>query len=452
MIAESRPRGRMRQARHGPSRLPQVAGGEAISARGHRRPWILNKLRVDAARQIGPFSKVVITRAGLFRRGPPQGDAGRRLHGGLRGAGHHQRADGRRGGLRLPARLSRSPQGSSDKPQRVLVYDLGGGTFDVTVMEIRGKRVPRPGDRRRRAAGRLRLGPATGRPGGGAVQPRARLRSRARTPTRPASCGWSARTRSGPSPPAARPPWSATTAACASRIEITRAAVRGGHAGPAGSHAVYGGAGAEGGGTGLAAGGSRPAGGRLHPHAHGPRHAPAAFRQGARHLGRRRRGGGPRRGPAGRADPGRAPRAQPPSFTIRNVNSHSLGVVGIDPLDAPQAQRHPHSPQHAPAGHGQADLPHLEGQPALDPRGDRRGRKPFGRRLHADRPLLGPPVCRRICRPSRRSRSASTTRPTAAEGPRSVPKTDRQVENGDRPRERPQQGAHGRLAEVHLRG
>jgi molecular chaperone DnaK len=30
------------------------------------------------------------------------------------------------------------PDGSSDLPRKIMVYDLGGGTFDVTVMEIRG--------------------------------------------------------------------------------------------------------------------------------------------------------------------------------------------------------------------------------------------------------------------------------------------------------------------------
>ena len=67
--------------------------------------FILNKLRVDAEQQIGPFSKVGDHRAGLLRRGPPQGHAGRRLHGRLRGARHHQRADRRRRGLRLSAGL-----------------------------------------------------------------------------------------------------------------------------------------------------------------------------------------------------------------------------------------------------------------------------------------------------------------------------------------------------------
>ncbi len=101
--------------------------------------WILNKLRRDTAARIGPFSKVVITVPAYFdevRRKATQ-DAGYMagfevmdiLNEPTAAAiafGYHEgymNADGR------PA-----------KPQRILVYDLGGGTFDVTVMEIRGDR------------------------------------------------------------------------------------------------------------------------------------------------------------------------------------------------------------------------------------------------------------------------------------------------------------------------
>ena len=99
--------------------------------------WILRKLCKDAADQIGPFDKVVITVPAYFdevRRKATQ-DAGYMAgldvldiineptaaavafgfdHGFLNG------------------------QGSSHASQTILVYDLGGGTFDVTVMEIRG--------------------------------------------------------------------------------------------------------------------------------------------------------------------------------------------------------------------------------------------------------------------------------------------------------------------------
>ena len=107
-------------------------------------------------------------RAGLLRRGPPQGHAGFRLHGRLRGARHHQRADRRRGGLRFPARLSRPARQhrrAAKHPglrprRRHLRRDRDAHSRH---------RVQRPGHRRRRAPGRLRLGPAAGRPGGGAV-------------------------------------------------------------------------------------------------------------------------------------------------------------------------------------------------------------------------------------------------------------------------------------------
>ena len=77
--------------------------------------------------------------------------------------------------------------------------------------------------------------------------------------------------------------------------------------------------------------GPRAAGRRLDPHAHGPRDAPAGFGQGARRLGGGRRGRGPRRRAARRLAAGPAATASRPSFEISNVNSHSLGVVGIDP-------------------------------------------------------------------------------------------------------------------------
>ncbi len=99
--------------------------------------WILDKVRRDAARTLGDFRQVVITVPAYFdevRRKATQ-DAG--LIAGLEvidiineptaaaiAFGYEQ------GFLRETTSRSR--------PSRILVYDLGGGTFDVTIMEICG--------------------------------------------------------------------------------------------------------------------------------------------------------------------------------------------------------------------------------------------------------------------------------------------------------------------------
>ncbi len=99
--------------------------------------WVLAKVRRDAARVLGDFRHVVVTVPAYFdeiRRKATQ-DAG--YIAGLEvidiineptaaaiAFGHEQ------GFLRDPPAHSR--------PLRILVYDLGGGTFDVTIMEIRG--------------------------------------------------------------------------------------------------------------------------------------------------------------------------------------------------------------------------------------------------------------------------------------------------------------------------
>ena len=61
-------------------------------------------------------------------------------------------------------------------------------------------------------------------------------------------------------------------------------------------------------------------------------HAGGADRQGAGPLGLARRGGRPRGGPVRRpAGARRRRRRAPPQFTVTNVNSHSLGILGSDP-------------------------------------------------------------------------------------------------------------------------
>ncbi len=99
--------------------------------------WILNKLRQDASTQIGPFSQVVITVPAYFdevRRKATQ-DAGYMAGFQVLDIVNEPTAAavafGFQQGFLVPEKIS-------DRPLHILVYDLGGGTFDVTVMEIRG--------------------------------------------------------------------------------------------------------------------------------------------------------------------------------------------------------------------------------------------------------------------------------------------------------------------------
>jgi molecular chaperone DnaK len=105
---------------------------EAIQA------WVLNKLRLDAQHQIGAFEKVVITVPAYFdevRRKATQ-DAGYMAGFDVLDIINEPTAAAIAFGY-LHGFLS--PGRDAGKRQRVLVYDLGGGTFDVTVMEISGR-------------------------------------------------------------------------------------------------------------------------------------------------------------------------------------------------------------------------------------------------------------------------------------------------------------------------
>ena len=98
--------------------------------------WILNKLRIDAGRQIGPFSKAVITVPAYFdevRRKATQ-DAG--YIAGLEVLDIINEPTA--AALAFGLQQSQNNPVRTDEPLRVLVYDLGGGTFDVTVMEVCG--------------------------------------------------------------------------------------------------------------------------------------------------------------------------------------------------------------------------------------------------------------------------------------------------------------------------
>jgi len=99
--------------------------------------FILNKIRNDASQQIGPFSKVIITVPAYFdevRRKATQ-DAGYMAGFEVMDIINEPTAAAVAFGFQQ-GYLTR--EGSSLEPQHVLVYDLGGGTFDLTVMQIRG--------------------------------------------------------------------------------------------------------------------------------------------------------------------------------------------------------------------------------------------------------------------------------------------------------------------------
>ncbi len=98
--------------------------------------YILNKLRVDASRQIGPVTKAVVTVPAYFdetRRKATQ-DAGYIAALDVLDIINEPTA----AAVAFGFMQSVSPDGTPYGVQRILVYDLGGGTFDVTVLEIEG--------------------------------------------------------------------------------------------------------------------------------------------------------------------------------------------------------------------------------------------------------------------------------------------------------------------------
>ena len=100
--------------------------------------WVLNKLRCDARKQIGDFKKVVITVPAYFdetRRKATQ-DAGYMAGFEVLDIVNEPTAAAVAFGFE---RGFLKPDGSGEMPRNILVYDLGGGTFDVTVMEIKGR-------------------------------------------------------------------------------------------------------------------------------------------------------------------------------------------------------------------------------------------------------------------------------------------------------------------------
>ncbi len=99
--------------------------------------FVLNKIRLDAGKQIGPFDKVVITVPAYFdeaRRKATQ-DAGYMAGFQVLDIINEPTAAAVAFGFQQGYLTA---AGGSTSPQHVLVYDLGGGTFDVTVMQIDG--------------------------------------------------------------------------------------------------------------------------------------------------------------------------------------------------------------------------------------------------------------------------------------------------------------------------
>lgn len=104
---------------------------EAIEA------FILNKLKNDVSRQIGEFTQCVITVPAYFdevRRKATQ-DAGYMAGLEVMDIINEPTAAAIAHGY-LKGFLNE--KGESTAPRKLLVYDLGGGTFDVTVMEVHG--------------------------------------------------------------------------------------------------------------------------------------------------------------------------------------------------------------------------------------------------------------------------------------------------------------------------
>ena len=99
--------------------------------------WVLAKLRLDAQTQIGPFEKAVVTVPAYFdevRRKATQ-DAG--YIAGLEVLDIINEPTAAAVAFGFQQGFMKADRHGAGK--KILVYDLGGGTFDVTVMEIGGR-------------------------------------------------------------------------------------------------------------------------------------------------------------------------------------------------------------------------------------------------------------------------------------------------------------------------
>jgi molecular chaperone DnaK len=127
-------------------RMGQKTFGQLVAGREFRpetlAALILRKLVQDAERRIGPVKQAVITVPAYFddpRRKATQ-DAGRIAGLDVIDIIDEPGAAALAYAARESVSQGESPEKALDLPQTVLVYDLGGGTFDVTLVRLAQKR------------------------------------------------------------------------------------------------------------------------------------------------------------------------------------------------------------------------------------------------------------------------------------------------------------------------
>lgn len=102
--------------------------------------FVLERLKIDAQQRLGPIREAVVTVPAFFdetRRKATQ-DAGRLA--GLEVLDIINEPTAAAVAYGYHCGLLDSKTQTANKPQQVLVYDLGGGTFDVTILSIEGAR------------------------------------------------------------------------------------------------------------------------------------------------------------------------------------------------------------------------------------------------------------------------------------------------------------------------
>ena len=312
--------------------------------RGHYLPpeviqaCILRKLKADLARALGPDLQAVITVPAYFdeMRRKATADAGEMA--GLRVLDIVNEPTA--AALAFGEALGYlSPRAAAPDPRQelnVLVYDLGGGTFDVTLLASRRGQGADPGHRRRRAAWRPRLGPAAGRlrgrvlpedasarspPGPGHAQPPVPRRHGGQAHAFRAEQGGHPNQLPGPLRRSRRHPRT----------------VRGDVGRSAGTHFLHLAATAGRGRPGMERRAAGPAGRRFDADADGRPHAARPLRHSARSLGQSRRSGRPRGRAVCRPPAGRRGRAAP--------REHVPGHQRQRPQPGRGRHRYGHAPQ-----------------------------------------------------------------------------------------------------------